>query len=105
MNKTRIIAIATVIALAGAGQASAGGLLGLGILSGNKTKTGGIVIAPSVGVGVGNVLSDNNGNNILNGVLNNNLNGTLSGVLNGSALGILSGGSGGSDCGCKKRRH
>ncbi|UNK38702.1 hypothetical protein MNR02_03050 [Shinella sp. H4-D48] len=101
MNKTRIIAIATVIALAGAGQASAGGLLGLGILSANKTKTGGIVIAPSVGVGVGNVLSDNN---ILNGVLNNNLNGTLSGVLNGSALGILSG-SGGSDCGCKKRRH
>ncbi|MDP9591677.1 MULTISPECIES: hypothetical protein [Shinella] len=101
MNKTRIIAIATVIALAGAGQASAGGLLGLGILSGNKTKTGGIVIAPSVGVGVGNVLSDNN---VLNGVLNNSLNGTLSGVLNGSALGILSG-SGGSDCGCKKRRH
>ncbi|MBO9630546.1 hypothetical protein D0Y60_14240 [Shinella sp. WSJ-2] len=100
MNKTRIIAIATVIALAGAGQASAGGLLGLGILG---NKTGGIVIAPSVGVGVGNVLSDNDGNSILNGVLNNNLNGTLSGVLNGNVLGILSGG--GSDCGCKKRNH
>ena len=100
MNKTRIIAIATVIALAGAGQASAGGLLGgLGILNGNKTKTGGIVIAPSVGVGVGNILSDNKGNNVLNGVLN----GTLSGVLNGNALGILSGGD--SDCGCKKRKH
>lgn len=98
MNKSRIIAIATVIALAGAGQASAGGLLGgLGILNGNKTKAGSIVIAPSVGVG--NVLSDNNGNN----VLNNNLNGTLSGVLNGNVLGILSGG--GSDCGCKKRKH
>ncbi len=96
MNKTRIIAIATVIALAGAGQASAGGLLGLGILG---NKTGGIVIAPSVGVGVGNVLSDNDGNSILNGVLNNNLNG----VLNGNVLGILSGG--GSDCGCKKRNH
>lgn len=100
MNKTRIIALATVIAFAGASQASAGGLLGgLGILSGNKTKTGGIVIAPSVGVGVGNILSDNDGNNVLNGVLN----GTLSGVLNGNTLGILSGG--GSDCGCKKRRH
>ena len=98
MNKTRIIAIATIIALAGAGQASAGGLLGgLGILNGNKTKTGGIVIAPSVGVG--NILSDNDGNNVLNGVLN----GTLSGVLNGNALGILNGG--GSDCGCKKRKH
>ena len=98
MNKTRIIALATIIAFAGAGQASAGGLLGgLGILSGNKTKTGGIVIAPSVGVG--NILSDNDGNNVLNGVLN----GTLSGVLNGNTLGILSGG--GSDCGCKKRRH
>ena len=97
MNKTRIIAIATVIALAGAGQASAGGLLGLGILNGNKTKTGSIVIAPSVGVG--NILSDNDGNNVLNGVLN----GTLSGVLNGNALGILNGG--GSDCGCKKRKH
>ena len=96
MNKTRIIAIATVIALAGAGQASAGGLLGLGILG---NKTGGIVIAPSVGVGVGNILSDNDGNSILNGVLNNNLNG----VLNGNVLGILSGG--GSDCGCKKRNH
>lgn len=96
MNKTRIIAIATVMALAGAGQASAGGLLGgIGILNGNKTKTGGIVIAPSVGVG--NVLSDNNGNNVLNGVLN----GTLSGVLNGNAFGILNGGS---DC-CKKRKH
>jgi len=98
MNKTRIIAIAAVIALAGAGQASAGGLLGLGILG---NKTGGVVIAPSVGVGVGNILSDNDGNTILNGVLNNNLNGTLSGVLNGNALGIL----GGSDCGCKKRNH
>lgn len=97
MNKIRIIAVATVIALAGAGQASAGGLLGLGIIG---NKTGGIVIAPSVGVG--DVLSDNDGNNILNGVLNNNLNGTLSGVLNGNALGILSGGS---DCGCKKRNH
>lgn len=98
MNTTRIIAIATVIALAGTGQASAGGLLGgLGILSGNKTNAGSIVIAPSVGVG--NILSDNNGNN----VLNNNLNGTLSGVLNGNVLGILSGG--GSDCGCKKRKH
>ena len=31
MNKTRIIALASVLALAGAGQASAGGLLGLGI--------------------------------------------------------------------------
>lgn len=102
MSKTRIIAIATVLAFAGASQASAGGLLGLGILGGNKTKTGSIVIAPSVGVG--NILSDNDGNNILNGVLNNNLNGTLSGVLNGATLGILSG-SGGSDCGCKKRRH
>nr|WP_298102882.1 hypothetical protein [uncultured Shinella sp.] len=98
MNKTRIIAIATVIALAGAGQASAGGLLGLGILG---NKTGGIVIAPNVGVGVGNILSDNDGNSILNGVLNNNLNGTLSGVLNGNVLGILSG----SDCGCKKKRN
>lgn len=68
MNKTRIIAIATVIALAGAGQASAGGLLGLGIL-GNKT-----------------------------GVLNNNLNGTLSGVLNGNVLGILSGGGSDCGC-------
>ncbi|MGB3815824.1 MAG: hypothetical protein WA950_21605 [Shinella sp.] len=105
MNKTRIIAIATVMALAGAGQASAGGLLGgLGILNGNKTKTGGIVIAPSVGLGVGNILSDNDGNKVLNGVLNNNLNGTLSGILNGATLGILSG-SGGSDCGCKKRKH
>jgi hypothetical protein len=100
MNKTRIIAIATVIALAGAGQASAGGLLGLGILNGNKTKTGSIVIAPSVGVG--NILSDNDSNNVLNGVLNNNLNGTLSGILNGSAIGILGGGS---DCGCKKRKY
>jgi hypothetical protein len=101
MNKTRIIAIATLIAFAGTGQASAGGLLGLGILSGNKAKSGSIVVAPSVGVG--NILSDNNGNNVLNGVLNNNLNGTLSGVLNGATLGILSGG--GSDCGCKKRKH
>lgn len=94
MNKTRIIAMATILAFAGTSQASAGGILG-----GNKT--GGIVIAPSVGVGVGDVLSDNDGNNILNGVLNNTLNGTLSGVLNGNALGILSG----SDCGCKKRKH
>lgn len=98
MNKTRIIAIATVIALAGAGQASAGGLLGLGILG---NKTGSIVIAPSVGVG--DILTDNDGNNILNGVLNNNLNGTLSGVLNGNVLGVLSGS--GSNCGCKKRNH
>jgi hypothetical protein len=37
-------------------------------------------------------------------VLANNLNGTLSGILNGSVLGIL-GGAGGSDCGCKHRRH
>jgi hypothetical protein len=98
MNKIRIIAMATILAFAGTSQASAGGLLG-GILGGNKT--GGIVIAPSVGVGVGNILSDNDGNNILNGVLNNTLNGTLSGVLNGNTLGILSG----SDCGCKKRKH
>ncbi len=103
MNKTRIIALATVIAFAGAGQASAGGLLGLGIL-GNKTRTGSIVVAPSVGLGVGNILSNNKGNKVLNGVLNNNLNGTLSGILNGSVLGIL-GGAGGSDCGCKHRRH
>lgn len=96
MNKTRIIAIATVIAFAGTGQASAGGLLGgIGILNGNKTRTGGIVIAPSVGVG--NILSDNDGNKVLNGVLN----GTLSGILNGSTVGILGGG----DCGCKKRKH
>lgn len=100
MNKTRIIAIATVIALAGAGQAFAGGLLGLGILG---NKTGGIVIAPNVGVGVGDILTDNDGNTILNGILNDNLNGTLSGVLNGNVLGILSGG--GSNCGCKKRNH
>jgi hypothetical protein len=94
MNMTRTIVIATILAVAGAGQASAGGLLGgLGILNGNKT--GGVVIAPSVGVG--NILSDNNGNNVLNGVLN----GTLSGILNGNTLGIL----GGSDCGCKKRKH
>ena len=94
MNMTRIIAIASVLAIAGAGQASAGGLLGgLGIL--NNNKTGGVVIAPSVGVG--DILSDNDGNNVLNGVLN----GTLSGVLNGNTLGIL----GGSDCGCKKRKH
>jgi hypothetical protein len=99
MNKTRIIAIATVIALAGAGQASAGGLLGLGILGGNKT--GGIVIAPSVGVGVGDILSNNNKNNVLSGILNNTLNGALSGILSGSNIGIL----GGSDCGCKKRHH
>ncbi len=96
MNKTRLIVIASIIALAGAGQASAGGLLGgLGILNGNKT--GGVVIAPSVGLGIGNILSDNNGNSTLNGVLN----GTLSGILNGNTLGILSG----SDCGCKKRKH
>lgn len=97
MHKTRIIAIATLIAVAGAGQASAGGLLGLGILGGNKT--GGIVIAPSVGLGLGDILSNNKGNNtnVLNGVLN----GTLSGILNGNTLGIL----GGSDCGCKKRKH
>lgn len=99
MNKTRIIAIATILAFAGAGQASAGGLLGGGILSGNKARTGSIVIAPSVGVG--DVLSDNDGNNILNGVLNKSLNGTLSGVLNNVGVGILGGG----DCGCKKRRH
>ena len=105
MNKIRIIAIATVVAFAGAGQASAGGLLGLGIL-GNKTRTGGIVVAPSVGLGVGNILSGNKGNNVLSGVLNNNLNGTLSGILNGSAVGVLTGiGGGGSDCGCKHRRH
>jgi len=90
MNMTRIIAIASVLAIAGAGQASAGGLLGgLGIL--NNNKTGGIVIAPSVGVG--EILSDNDNNKVLNG--------TLSGVLNGTTLGIL----GGSDCGCKKRKH
>ncbi|CAK7257781.1 MULTISPECIES: hypothetical protein [unclassified Shinella] len=94
MNKTRIIAIATVFAIAGAGQASAGGLLGgLGIL--NNNKTGSVVIAPSVGVG--EILSDNDNNKVLNGVLN----GTLSGILNGNTLGIL----GGSDCGCKKRKH
>lgn len=95
MNKTRIIAIAAILAVTGASQASAGGLLGVGILNGNKT--GGIVIAPSVGVGVGEVLSDNDNNKILNGVLN----GTLSGVLNGNTLGIL----GRSDCGCKKPKH
>lgn len=99
MNKTRIIAIATVLAFAGTSQASAGGLLGLGILGGNKT--GGIVIAPSVGVGVGDILSNNKNNNVLSGVLNGSLNGTLSGVLNGVGIGILSG----SDCGCKKRKH
>lgn len=94
MNKTRIIAIATVFAIAGAGQASAGGLLGgLGIL--NNNKTGSVVIAPSVGVG--EILSDNDNNKVLNGVLN----GTLSGILNGNTLGIL----GSSDCGCKKRKH
>ncbi|MCW5708499.1 hypothetical protein [Shinella sp.] len=94
MNKTRIIAIATVFAIVGAGQASAGGLLGgLGIL--NNNKTGSVVIAPSVGVG--EILSDNDNNKVLNGVLN----GTLSGILNGNTLGIL----GGSDCGCKKRKH
>ena len=96
MNTTRIIALASVLALAGAGQASAGGLLGLGI-GGNKT--GGIVIAPSVGVG--DILSNNDKNNVLTGILNNSLNGTLSGVLSGANIGIL----GGSDCGCKTRNH
>ena len=97
MNKTRIIAVASVLALAGAGQASAGGLTGLGIVG---NKTGGIVIAPSVGVG--DILSNNNNkNNVLTGILNNSLNGTLSGVLSGANIGIL----GGSDCGCKTRNH
>ncbi|MCQ4633179.1 hypothetical protein GB927_024270 [Shinella sp. CPCC 100929] len=97
MSKTRTtILIATIFAFAGASQASAGGLLsGLGILNGNKT--GGIVIAPSVGLGIGDILTDNDNNKVLNGVLN----GTLSGILNGNTLGIL----GGSDCGCKKRKH
>lgn len=97
MSKTRILAIATtVVAFAFAGQASAGGLLGgLGL-----NKTNGIVIAPSIGVG--NILSDNNGNKVLNGVLNGN----LTGILNGANIGLLSGfGDGGKDCGCKKRRH
>ena len=98
MNTIRIIAVASVVALAGTGQASAGGLLGLGILG---NKTGGIVIAPSVGVGVGDILSNNDKNNVLSGILNNSLNGTLSGLLSGSNIGIL----GGSDCGCKKRKH
>ena len=66
MNKTRIIAVASILALAGAGQASAGGLTGLGIVG---NKTGGIVIAPSVGVG--DILSNNNKNNVLTGILNN----------------------------------
>ncbi|WP_439617555.1 hypothetical protein [Shinella sp.] len=93
MSKTRTtILIATIFAFAGASQASAGGL---GILNGNKT--GGIVIAPSVGLGIGDILTDNDNNKVLNGVLN----GTLSGILNGNTLGIL----GGSDCGCKKRKH
>ena len=96
MNKTRIIALASVLALAGAGQASAGGLLGLGIVG---NKTGGIVIAPSVGVG--DILSNNDKNNVLTGILNNSLNG----VLSGNNVGILGGIIGGSDCGCKKRNH
>ena len=58
MNKTRIIALATVIAFAGASQASAGGLLGIGIL-GNETRTGSIVVAPSVGLGIGKRLCEN----------------------------------------------
>lgn len=99
MQKTRTLIIATVAVVAFAGQASAGGLLGLGILG---NKTGGIVVAPNVGVGVGNILSDNKGNNtnVLNGVLSGN----LSGILNG--VGILNSSSKDSgDCGCKKRRR
>ena len=64
--KSKTICIAMIVALAGAGQASAGGLLGLGIL-GNKTKTGSIVVAPSVDVG---------------------------GILNGNKTGIFGGGKG-----------
>jgi hypothetical protein len=90
MKTTKIICIATLIAFAGASQASAGGLLG--ILSGNKTGVGGIVIAPSVDVG--DILSGNKNNktSILNDVLSGNLNGVLSG--NSVGLGILNGGDG-----------
>lgn len=96
MNKTRIICIATLIAFAGTGQASAGGLLG--ILNGNKTGVGGIVIAPSVDVG--GILSGNKGNetNVLNGVLSGTLNNILSG--NKTGIGILNGGGD-----TKKKRH
>jgi hypothetical protein len=89
--KSKTICIAMIIALAGAGQASAGGLLGLGIL-GNKTKTGSIVVAPSVDVG--GILSDNDNNsvNVLN--LNKVLNGSLNGILNGNKTGIFGGGKG-----------
>ncbi|MBN9029919.1 MAG: hypothetical protein BGO05_19435 [Rhizobiales bacterium 63-7] len=96
MIKTKAICIAALVAFAGAGHASAG-LLGIGGQNGN------ITVAPSIGLGP--VLSGNNGNNILNGVgvLTGNLNGTLNGVLNGN--GILNT-NGGSDCGCKKsKRH
>jgi hypothetical protein len=104
MKNTRTLVIAAAIAVAFAGQASAGGLLGLGILG---NKGGGIVIAPNVGLGVGDILS-NNKTNVLNGVLN----GSLNNILNRAGVGILAGGGndGGDNgdrgnCGCKKRRH
>ena len=100
--KSAFIAFASLAAVAATvSPASAGGLsLNLFNGKGNGIANGGIVVAPSVGVG--NVLS---GNNVLNGVLNGSGNGILSGVLSGNntgilGLGVLSGGDGG-----KKPRH
>ena len=98
MNKTKAICFAIAIAFTGASQASAGGLLGIIGSNGLIGNQGQIVVGPSVNVG--NVLSNNNGNDTLNGVLSGNLNGTLNGVLAGA--GILNQNGGGNDCGCKK---
>lgn len=93
---SKLILIAAAIAVS-ASPAAAGGL-NLGILSGknNGIANGGIVVAPSVGVGVGDVLS---GNDVLNKALNGTLNNILSNNGTGIDLGILSGNGG------KKRRY
>lgn len=94
MIKTKAICIAALVAFAGAGHASAGGLLGIGGQNGN------IVVSPSVSLG--NILSGNDRNNVLNGVLSGNLNGTLNNVLGNGILNT----NGGDDCNCKKsKRH
>ncbi|MDX3927706.1 MAG: hypothetical protein QHC90_18095 [Shinella sp.] len=94
MLKTKIICIASVIALAGAGQASAGSMFG-----GHKQPARGISVVVAPSIDLGGILSGNKNNEttILGNVLNNVLGGTLS-LLSGNNSGIIKSGG-------KNKRH
>lgn len=95
MLKTKIICIATMLALAGAGQASAGGGFG----GGHKQPSRGLSIVVAPNVSLGGILSGNKNNKttVLGNVLNNVLGGTL-GILSGNNSGIIKSGG-------KNKRH